>query len=304
MKILLATDGSEDARRACEVLAHLPGAEALEVVLVHVTEPLPEAEVPFPTVFSEEDLRMMARVESAHEARAAERLSAFRAALPKAMRVTAEPRVGPPAREVLAAIAAHRPDLALVGARGQDRAPWSGAGGVAQQVARDAPCPVLLVREGPTRFRRALVALDDAPEAARTVEWLAGAGWLSGCALTLGHVVDDRYLRESRVAAAQLAGSPEYLERLRVHLLEEAGRRLERHAGALKAAGWAVDTVVLEGDPAEAIAVRAEGGSCDLVVVGARGRHGIGRYLMGGTAQRVVRHAARSVLVVRSDAAP
>jgi len=303
MKILLATDGSEDARRACEVVARLDRADALEVVLVHVTEPLPEPEVPFPTVFSEEDLRMMARVEEAHEGRAAERLAHCRAALPKAMTVTTEPRVGPPAREILAAAQAHRPDLAVVGARGLDRTPLSGAGGVAQHLAREAPCPVLVVRGGATRFQRALVALDDAPESARTVAWLGKATWLAGCALTLTHVVDDRYLRESRVAAGQLAGGAEYLERLRGHLLAEAGRRLEGHAGALKAAGWAVDTLVLEGDPAEAITVRAEGGSCDLVVVGARGRHGIGRYLLGGTAQKVVRHAAASVLVVRSGAA-
>lgn len=303
MKILLATDGSEDARRACEVVARLPAAAAPEVVLVHVTLPLPEPEVPFPTVFSEEDLRMMARVESAHEARAAERLAESRAMFPAAMPVTTLPRVGPPAREVLAAVQAHRPDLVVVGARGLDRTPWSGAGGVAQQVARDAPCPVLVVREGPTRFHRALVALDDAPESARTVAYLERATWLAGCALTLAHVVDDRYLRESRVAAAQLAGGPEYLERLRGHLLGESERLLERHAETLKAAGWAADTLVLEGNPAEAITVRAEGGSCDLVVVGARGRHGIGRYLLGGTARKVVRHAARSVLVVRSGAA-
>jgi len=297
MKILLATDGSDDALRACEVVAQLPGGASAEIVLVHVTVPLPEPEVPFPTVFSEEDLRMTAQIEREHEARAAERLQACRAALPAALPVTTDPRVGSPEREILAAAAAHRPDLVVLGARGIDEGP---AGLVSQRVARDASCPVLLVRPGATRFHRALVALDDAPGAKHTVAYLGTARWLQGCTLTLCHVVEDRYLRESRVAAAQLAGADAYLERLRAHLLKDAQGLLDRHAEALTGAGWAVDTLVLEGDPAEALAARSEARSCDLVVVGARGRHGLGRYLLGGTAQKVIRQAALSVLVVRS----
>lgn len=303
MKILLATDGSDDALRACEVVAQLPAEAAAEVVLVHVTEPFPEPEVPFPTVFSEEDLRMTAQIEREHETRAAERLEAARAALPAALPVTTDPRVGAPERELLAAAAAHRPDLIVLGARGMDEAPAGDVGrlgGVSQRVARDAACPVLLVRPGPTRFRRALVALDATPGAAHTVGWLKAAGWLKGCTLTLGHVVEDRYLRETRVAATQLAGGDAYLERLRGRLLEDAQRLLDGHAQALAGAGWAVDTMVLEGDPAEALAERSETGSCDLLVVGARGRHGLGRYLLGGTAQKVIRRAAASVLVVHT----
>jgi nucleotide-binding universal stress UspA family protein len=307
MKILLATDGSDDALRACEVVAGLPPEAAAEVVLVHVTTPLPEPEVPFPTVFSEEDLRLTERIEQTHEERAAQRLEAARRALPAAMAVTTDPRVGSPEREILAAATAHRPDLVVLGARGIDGAPAGEAGkvgGVAQQVARDAPCPVLLVRPGPVRFRRALVALDRSPGGGHTVAWLKGAGWLKGCALTLAHVVEDRFLRETRVAAVQLAGGEGYLERLRTHLLEDAQGLLDGHAEALAAAGWEVDTQVLEGDPAEALAARSEAGSCDLVVVGARGRHGLGRYLLGGTAQKVIRRAAASVLVVHTgDAA-
>lgn len=299
MKVLLATDGSDDALRACEVVAQFPKTAAAEVVLVHVTEPIPEPEVPFPTVFSEEDLQMAAQIEREHELRAAERLDACRAALPADLEVTTDPRVGLPEREILASARAHRPDLLVLGARGIDEA---AAGGVSQRVARDAPCPVLLVRPGPTRFRRALVALDRGPGATHTAGWLKSAGWLAGCTLTLGHVVEDRYLRETRVAASQIAGSEGYLERLRGRLLEDAQRLLDGHAGPLAEAGWAVDTVVLEGDPAEALAERSEAGSCDLVVVGARERHGLGRYLLGGTAQRVIRHAAASVLVVHTTA--
>jgi nucleotide-binding universal stress UspA family protein len=300
MKILVATDGSEPARWGCEVVGHLPDLAGLTVFLTHVTEPLPEPEVPFPSVFSEDDLLVRERIEKEHEGRAAERLDACIAALPQGCKVVPDPRVGHPAQEVLAAIEAHAPDLVVLGARGLDEAPF-GLGGVAQKVTRYAGCPVLVAREGPTRFRRALVALDDGPGAARLVAWLAEARWLAGCAFTLCHVVEDRYLRESRIAASQFAGSEDYLTRLQRALVAEGQRLLDGHVAGLAAAGADVDTLVLEGDPARALAARTETGAFDLVVVGARGRHGLARFLLGSTSQKVLRHAAASVLVVRTD---
>jgi nucleotide-binding universal stress UspA family protein len=301
MKILVATDGSENARWACEVVSHLPGTADLTVCLTHVTIPLPEPEVPFPSVFSETDLLARERIEKEHEARAAERLEACRAALPPDCRVVSDHRVGAPTREILASIEAHAPELVILGARGIDEVPFV-LGGVAQKITRYAPCPVLVVREGPTRFKRALVALDDRAGAEAIVAYLAGAGWLSGCAFTLAHVVEDRYLRESRIAASQFAGSEHYLARLQQALLGDGQRFLDAHCTELAAAGAAVDTLVLEGDPAGAIAGRTESGSFDLVVVGSRGRHGLGRFLLGSTSQKVVRHAATSVLVLRTGA--
>jgi nucleotide-binding universal stress UspA family protein len=299
MKVLVATDGSEPARWACEVVANLPDVADLTVVLTHVTPRLPEPEVPFPSVFSEEDLIVRERLEKEHESLAAERLEACRAALPAECRVVPDPRVGHPAREVLAAVEEHHPDVVLVGARGLDEISF-GLGGVAQKVTRYAPCPVLVVREGPTRFRRALVALDDAAGAAHTVAWLASAAWLKGCAFTLAHVVEDRYLRESRVAASQFAGSEQYLDRLQRALREAGQQFLDGQRDTLAAAGARVDTMVLEGDPARTLVTHTEGGSFDLVVVGSRGRHGLGRFLLGSTSQKVVRHAAASVLLVRT----
>jgi len=303
MKILLATDGSENARWATDVVANLPGPEALTVLLTHVTTPLPDPEVPFPSVFTEDDLLLRERLEKEHEVRAAERLEAARAALPATCTVVPDPRAGAPAREILAAIEAHKPDLAVLGGTGLDDAPF-GIGGVAQKVTRYAHCPVLVVRQGPGRFRRALVALDETEGADVVVAYLAKAAWLSGCAFTLTHVIEDRYLKESRVAASQFKGSEAYLTRLQQALLTQGQKLLDRQVPVLAASGADVDTLVLEGNPARAITGRAEDGTFDLVVVGAKGRHGLGRFLLGGTSQKVVRQAAISVLLIRTDATP
>lgn len=56
---------------------------------------------------------------------------------------------------------------------------------------------------------------------------------------------------------------------------------------------------VRKGHPAEEILKEAEAGSYDLVVLGARGRRGITRFLMGSTAERIARHSELPVLIVR-----
>ena len=53
------------------------------------------------------------------------------------------------------------------------------------------------------------------------------------------------------------------------------------------------------GHPAEEILEEARPGDYDLVVIGARGRRGLTRFLLGSTAERIVRHAHLPVLVFR-----
>src|SRR5262249_25093660 len=60
---------------------------------------------------------------------------------------------------------------------------------------------------------------------------------------------------------------------------------------------------VLVGDPVAAIVEEAEWASADLVVLGEPGKHRIKELFAGTTAERVIRHSRRPVLVakVRSD---
>jgi nucleotide-binding universal stress UspA family protein len=56
---------------------------------------------------------------------------------------------------------------------------------------------------------------------------------------------------------------------------------------------------VQRGHPAEQILEEARPADYDLVVIGARGRRGLTRFLLGSTAERIVRHAQLPVLVFR-----
>lgn len=61
-----------------------------------------------------------------------------------------------------------------------------------------------------------------------------------------------------------------------------------------------LETLVRTGHAAEEILKEGEKGDYELVVLGARGRRGITRFLLGSTAMRVVEHSPVSVLIVRA----
>jgi nucleotide-binding universal stress UspA family protein len=81
--------------------------------------------------------------------------------------------------------------------------------------------------------------------------------------------------------------------------VDEHARELDEAVATLKEAGVEAARIEAVGHPAESIVDEAERGGFELIVVGHRGRHGVARFLLGGTATRVVTHAHCDVLVVR-----
>ena len=60
-----------------------------------------------------------------------------------------------------------------------------------------------------------------------------------------------------------------------------------------------VKTILAQGDPAEEIVNAAKEGKFQMIVLGHRGRSATSMLLLGSVAQKVVRHACCSTLVVR-----
>jgi nucleotide-binding universal stress UspA family protein len=113
--------------------------------------------------------------------------------------------------------------------------------------------------------------------------------------LTLVHVFDPP---AGAVAATDVIAppAPRFLEML----TEELERKLETwRAEAEKQVGSAVDAKVLPGLPAAEVARLAQEGRFDVVVVATHGRRGVKSVLLGSVAERIVRNAPCSVLVVR-----
>ncbi|HET8689549.1 MAG TPA: universal stress protein, partial [Methanosarcina sp.] len=68
-----------------------------------------------------------------------------------------------------------------------------------------------------------------------------------------------------------------------------------------KAADVEVESVILEGHPAEKIVEFAEQNGIEIIVMGTLGRTGLDRFLLGSVAENVVRHSKTPVLVVRGE---
>lgn len=81
--------------------------------------------------------------------------------------------------------------------------------------------------------------------------------------------------------------------------LTERGNRILADARALLPADLEVDGLVAEGNAAEEILRRLEGGDYDLVVLGSRGRGPAGSLLLGSVSQRVLHGSPVPVLVYR-----
>jgi nucleotide-binding universal stress UspA family protein len=79
----------------------------------------------------------------------------------------------------------------------------------------------------------------------------------------------------------------------------EVGKTLlEKLAAEGRAAGVQVDTQLLSGPAAEAIAEAAQAEEVDFVAVGSRGRTLVGSMLLGGISHRLVHICKKPVLIV------
>jgi nucleotide-binding universal stress UspA family protein len=74
--------------------------------------------------------------------------------------------------------------------------------------------------------------------------------------------------------------------------LQEVAKKIESHVAK-------VDVAVETGDAADEILLAAKNHDVDIIIVGYKGYGKEGRFLLGSVADKVVRHASRSVLVVR-----
>ena len=149
-RILLATDGSEDARMADEVALELAARLGSELHLTYV-EPMPERH-PAPARFRV-DLPpgFVAGIEQEAEAKLADQVGRIGEGRGEVARAHA--RVGSPSAEIVALAEELEAGLVVLGSRGLGGTRRALMGSVSDSVVRHAPCSVLVVR--PRRERMA-----------------------------------------------------------------------------------------------------------------------------------------------------
>jgi len=278
MRVLLATDGSKDARAATQYLREfpLPGNATIRIMTV-VTLPPSSLDVPPVAAFNESLLTEGRRV--VEEARAL-----------LGPRPSVDERVvqGSPREEIVRAVEEWPADLLVVGARGLGGVAGFLLGSVSETVARHVHCPVVVVKGRPRALASVLMATDGSDGANEAIRFVLSLPLAKNVRVRLLSVVEPVPYPASApgMIRAQLRTMIRQLERERRANVEKV---LDRAAQQLKTKLTRVTRSMPTGHPARELVAAAASFDADLVVVGARGLGGIKRLLLGSVSERVLR---------------
>ncbi len=150
-------------------------------------------------------------------------------------------------------------------------------------------------------YQRILVPVDGSPTSQRGLEEALRLARLTGGRLRLIHVVDQLSFALAMDAYAGDVG--DWMEVLR----KEGTHVLQNATAATLATGVQVESVLrdnLSRSVQELITAEAAEWGADLMVLGTHGRRGVGRMVLGSSAEQVLRHAPVPVLLVRASDTP
>jgi nucleotide-binding universal stress UspA family protein len=150
-------------------------------------------------------------------------------------------------------------------------------------------------------YQRILVPVDGSPTCNSGLAEAIRLAKLTQGRLRLIHVIDELSFAASMDSYVGYVG--DWLEELR-----QAGTKLLEDARSKAAAeGITAETVLrdeIRGPVAEAVVAEAKAWPADLIVIGTHGRRGVGRLVMGSSAENILRHASVPVLLVRAQRTP
>jgi len=141
-----------------------------------------------------------------------------------------------------------------------------------------------------------LLAIDDSEFSKAATQAVIARIRPRGTQVRVLHVVEPPSLLVTREMHDDLAIDTAWKAELE---LKQAETLVANIAGTLRSKGLKVSTSVEQGDPKSKIVDAASKWHADLIVVGAHGRKGLARFLMGSVSEGVARHAPCSVEIVR-----
>lgn len=286
-KILLATDGSENAEEAAWFLAHLPHSEKLELVVVTV---LQEPVLTRSSASAGWIIAAIEREKTLANATFEKIKQMFDGANVSLSNVIQTGHRG----ETIVQIAKEQGvELVVVGACGHSTVGRILLGSTSDFVATQAHCSVLAIR--PTGLRKSRSSLRVA------------IGYVESDA---AHAAMEEFkeIRWGRQAEVHIATVVSYFQKFAEPIyvdtdaISEAAKSMVSGAAALLLETVPnVKTQVIVNDHfGEGLVQFAETNKCDLVVVGETHRNAIGRFLLGSTSRFVLRHAPCSVWIARN----
>jgi nucleotide-binding universal stress UspA family protein len=282
-KILLATDGSEDAVQATEAASDLAGKSGSELHIVHVWHDVPG---PYRRGFVKRELRRQGQEILDQQVQNIESIGGTVA--------QAHLRGGRTSNEVIELSEELGVGLLVVGSRGMGTVRRILIGSHSEEIVHHAHVPVLVVRRGHSAWppSRVVIGEDFSDHAKKAGELAANIAGLYGSQVTLLYAHPDLPEvppGEARDAAVQELGG----------IRGRDEERLESRADQLKEmAGTRPEVRVSDDYPASVILQATQETPPPLVAVGSRGLAGLTRTRLGSVSTKVVTAALGPVLVV------
>jgi nucleotide-binding universal stress UspA family protein len=288
--ILVPTDGSEHAVRAADHALYF--ADAFDAV-VHVVNAVDIQAEAGPFAAGGVDDEFVDRLTE----RGRETVAEIEATVDASDRIETAVVEGRPADAILDYAEDNDADLLAMGTHGRtgvSRYVW---GSVTERVVRQASVPVLTVRETDRSrvgdgYDDVLVPTDGSESATAAVDH----------GLAIAAAADARVHALNVIDVGDAATTPSISPPTELLTdLESAGQRAtEEIAARARDAGLDAVTEIREGYPADDVLAYADENDVDLVAMGTQGRTGLNRYLLGSTAERVIRHAEVPVVAVNT----
>jgi nucleotide-binding universal stress UspA family protein/uncharacterized membrane protein YfcA len=269
-KVLLATDGSEFSAGATRVALEM--AKKCDAELTTMSVVLIGVDAEGNPV---EDLRKA----EAEARRVLERVKAEATA--RGYDTRTELRQGSqPYKEIVRLADELRADVIVMGRRGRRGLARMMVGDSTRSAIGYADCSVLVVPKAADVWNKRILLATD------------GSRHSDMAAVVAGELARKCSLPVSVVSVLR----PQFDEARRA----EGRAAAERVTAALQREGIRVDSVVLEGEPADQITDFAASRGADLIVVGSHGRTGFGRLLLGSVSEKVIGRTACPVMVVKA----
>jgi nucleotide-binding universal stress UspA family protein len=304
--ILVPLDGSTRAESALPVAARIARVYGGSITLLRVVETIADHGAYLQPVIEDEKAEATSYLESVAQ-------SSELAGIETNSAILVGGTVAP---NILVAVQTSQADLVVMCSHGYTGVKRWALGSIAGKLARHAPVPVFILREGetlstltPQKPVRALVALDGSAFSEAVFEPIAYL--VAGLAYSLPQAGELHLLRviDLPFTSGKLRSQAIIDTQTREQAKQEAQTYLDNLVARLEEAGLAefnIDaTTSVESDPdvAEAIVKHAEGAGYGLIAMATHGRGGVEHFVMGSVTERVLHTTKLPLLVVRPEKA-
>jgi nucleotide-binding universal stress UspA family protein len=157
---------------------------------------------------------------------------------------------------------------------------------------------------GIVNFKKIMIATDGSACSELAADKGIAFARLSGGTVYAVHVLSKAYLSAMDGSAYSAVGTNPYWESVQEAFQKHGQQALNyvKDLGKIKEVN--VESVMLEGNPADELIRYAEENKMDIVIMGTLGKSGIDRFILGSVTENILRHSKVPVMVVKEKYKP